>query len=168
VIFDLMIHDIDIVLGLADSKVIDVGAVGTRLFSDKVDLANARLTFESGCVANITASRVSQKVERSLRVFQPGGYLVCDFVTHHILTYTKTDDSGIASADAITRNVVEVPREDNLGNEIDEFLLCVRNRTQPTVDGRAGVEAVKIAEHVNDSIRRHWTIVQQHGVDDPT
>ena len=94
VIFDLMIHDIDIVLGLADSKVIDVGAVGTRLFSDKVDLANARLTFESGCVANITASRVSQKVERSLRVFQPGGYLVCDFVTHHILTYTKTDEPG--------------------------------------------------------------------------
>jgi predicted dehydrogenase len=168
VIFDLMIHDIDIILGLADSKISEVSAVGTRLFSDKVDLANARLTFESGCVANITASRVSQKIERSLRVFQPGGYLVCDFVTHRIMTYTKSGEPGTSSANVVERNVIEVQREDSLGNEIDEFLSCVRNRTRPTVDGRAGVDAVEIAEHVNDSIRRHWMIAQQHGIRGPT
>jgi predicted dehydrogenase len=164
VIFDLMIHDIDIILGLADSSVSHVSAVGTRLFSDKVDLANARLTFESGCVANITASRVSHKVERSLRVFQPSSYLVCDFVTQRIFTYALKGGSGTLDASAVDSAVIEVKREDSLGNEIDEFLSCVRDRRRPAVDGRLGVEAVKIAEQVNDSIRRHLDIVQQHGM----
>lgn len=164
VVFDLMIHDIDIILGLADSSVSDVSAVGTRLFSDKVDLANARLTFESGCVANITASRVSHKVERSLRVFQPGSYLVCDFVTHRVFTYALKGEFGALDASAVDSTVLEVKREDSLGNEIDEFLSCVRQRRRPTVNGRVGVEAVKIAEQVNDSIRRHLDIVQRHGM----
>jgi len=155
VIFDLMIHDIDIILGLAGSRVIDVSAVGTRLFNDRVDLANARLTFESGCVANITASRVSHKVERSLRVFQPRSYLVCDFVTHRIFTYTLNGEPGKVGLDSIASEVIEVPRADSLANEIDEFLTCVRMRTRPTVDGRAGLEAVRIAELVNDSIQSH-------------
>jgi predicted dehydrogenase len=168
VVFDLMIHDIDIIVGLAGSNVIDVSAVGTRLFSDKVDLANARLTFESGCVANITASRVSHKVERSLRVFQPGSYLVCDFVTHRIFSYTTKGEPGKAGVDAIASEVIEVPREDSLANEIDEFLSCVRNRTRPTVDGRAGVEAVRIAEQVNESIQRHLMNAHLRGTGSPT
>lgn len=168
VIFDLMIHDIDIIVGLAGSNVVDVSAVGTRLFSDKIDLANARLTFESGCVANITASRVSYKVERSLRVFQPNLYLLCDFVTHRIFTYTMNGESGKAGVDAIASEVVDVPREDSLANEIDEFLACVRNRTRPTVDGQAGFEAVRIAEQVNDSIHRHLTNAHQGGLSGPT
>ncbi len=161
VIFDLMIHDIDIIVGLADSNVIDVNAVGTRLFSDKVDLANARLTFESGCVANITASRVSHKVERSLRVFQPGSYLVCDFVTHRIFSYTAKSEPGKTGLGAVAGKVVDVPREDSLANEIDEFLSSVRNRTRPIVDGRAGVEAVRIAGQINDSIQRHLANVRR-------
>lgn len=164
VIFDLMIHDIDIIVGLAGSNVVDVSAVGTRLFSDKVDLANARLIFASGCVANITASRVSHKVERSLRVFQPGSYLVCDFVSHRIFTYTTKGEPGKKGLDAIASKVIEVPREDSLANEIEEFLSCVRNRTRPTVDGRAGVEAVRIAEQVNDSIQRHLMNANQSGL----
>jgi predicted dehydrogenase len=155
VIFDLMIHDIDIILGLAGSPVVDVSAVGTRLFSDKIDLANARLTFASGCVANITASRVSHKVERSLRVFQPSGYVVCDFVSHRIFTYSMKGERGKLSLDAIESEMIDVPREDSLANEIDAFLTCVRHRTRPTVDGRAGFEAVRIAEQVNDSIAAH-------------
>jgi len=167
VIFDLMIHDIDIILGLAGSSVTDVSAVGTRLFSDKVDLANARLTFESGCVANITASRVSHKIERSLRVFQPGSYLVCDFVTHRIFTYTLKGEPELLGLASIAGDGIEVPREDRLANEINEFLSCVRNRTRPTVDGRAGFEAVRIAEQVNDSIHRHMMNAYQHGTADP-
>lgn len=155
VIFDLMIHDIDIILGLAGSPVVGVSAVGTRLFSDKIDLANARLTFGSGCVANITASRVSHKVERSLRVFQPSGYVVCDFVSHRIFTYSMKGERGKLSLDAIESEMIDVPREDSLANEIDAFLTCVRHRTRPTVDGRAGFEAVRIAEQVNDSIAAH-------------
>ena len=163
VIFDLMIHDIDIILGLANSSVVDVSAVGTRLFNDKVDLANARLIFESGCVANITASRVSHKIERSLRVFQPGSYVVCDFVSHRIFTYTIDGEPGKVSLDDIASEMIEVPRSDSLASEIDEFLTCVRGRTRPTVDGRAGFEAVRIAEQVNDSIQRHLLNAYQHG-----
>lgn len=163
VIFDLMIHDIDIIVGLANSNVVDVSAVGTRLFNDKVDLANARLTFESGCVANITASRVSHKVERNLRVFQPGSYLVCDFVTHRIFTYTMDGEPGKVGLDAIASEMIEVPRTDSLASEIEEFLSCVRDRTRPTVDGRAGFEAVRIAELINDSIQRHLTNAYQRG-----
>lgn len=155
VIFDLMIHDIDIILGLARSPVTGVSAVGTRLFSDKVDLANARLTFASGSVANITASRVSHKVERNLRVFQPSGYLVCDFVSHRIFTYSMKGEPGKVGLDAIDSEIIEVPREDSLANEIDAFLTCVRDRTRPTVDGKAGFEAVRIAEQINDSIAAH-------------
>ena len=155
VIFDLMIHDIDIILGLAGSEVVDVSAVGTRLFSDKVDLANARLTFASGCVANITASRVSHKVERSLRVFQPASYVVCDFVTRRILTFRMSGEVGKSGMDAVVGEVTEAPREDSLANEIDAFLSCVRHRARPTVDGRAGLEAVTIAQKVNDSIQQH-------------
>jgi predicted dehydrogenase len=164
VIFELMIHDIDIIVGLAASDVIDVSAVGTRLFSDKIDLANARLVFASGCVANITASRVSHKHERSLRVFQPNNYIVCDFVTHRIFTHTIMVDRGQAAFGAIAKEEIDVPREDSLANEIDEFLSCVRNRTQPTVDGRAGYEAVRIAEKVSDSIQRHQINSRPRGI----
>jgi predicted dehydrogenase len=119
-------------------------------------------------VANITASRVSHKVERSLRVFQPGKYLVCDFVTHRIFVYTAKGDPGKNGLGAIASEVIEVPREDSLANEIDEFLSCVRNRTRPTVDGRAGVEAVRIAEQVNDSIQRHLTNAHRDATSAPT
>jgi predicted dehydrogenase len=168
VIFDLMIHDIDIIIGLAGSNVVDVTAVGTRLFSDRFDLANARLIFKSGCIANITASRVSHKVERSLRVFQPNNYLVCDFVTHRIFAYAMSGESRKTGLDAIVSEQTEVPREDSLANEIDAFLSSVRNRTRPTVDGRAGYEAVRIAELVNDSIYRHLTNANQSGAGGPT
>ncbi len=163
VIFDLMIHDIDMIVGLAGSRVTDVSAVGTRLFSEKVDLANARLTFETGCVANITASRVSHKVERSLRVFQPGAYLVCDFVTHRIFSYSMKGDIRKDGIDSIASEVTNVPREDSLGNEIEAFLTSVRHRTRPTVDGRAGLEAVKIAGQLNESIERHLANLYRQG-----
>lgn len=160
VIFDLMIHDIDMIVGLAKSKVVDVSAVGTKLFSDKVDLANARLTFESGCVANITASRVSHKVERSLRVFQPGTYMVCDFVSHRIFKYRVKGQPDRLSADVIDSETTNVPREDSLANEIDAFVTCVQDRTQPLVDGKTGLEAVKIAQMLTDSISAHLTNIQ--------
>lgn len=155
VIFDMMIHDIDMIIGLAKSKVVDVSAVGTQLFSGKLDLANARLIFESGCVANITASRVSHKVERSLRVFQPGSYMVCDFVAHRIFRYSLKGDVSQISAKDIAIEVLDIPREDSLANEIAEFLTCVRQRKKPTVDGQAGLEAVKIAAELNASVRKY-------------
>ena len=165
VIFDMMIHDIDMIIGLAKSKVVDVSAVGTQLFSSKLDLANARLIFESGCVANITASRVSHKVERSLRVFQPGSYMVCDFVAHRIFKYSLKGGESQISADSIASEVFDIPREDSLSNEIQEFLTCVRQRKTPTVDGQVGLEAVKIAAELNASVHKYLDRIKRSVID---
>jgi predicted dehydrogenase len=155
VVFDLMIHDIDIILGLVQSPVTTVLAVGTPVFSDRVDIASARLGFASGCVATVTASRVSHKTQRSLRVFQEGGYLVCDFGESRIFKYTSQAKPGPEMIGAISANQIDVPREDSLANEIDEFLSCILEGRSPTVDGRVGLDAMRIAEKINQNIKWH-------------
>ena len=155
VIFDLMIHDIDIIMGLVGSSIVSVSAAGTPLFSSSVDLASARVSFASGCIANVTASRVSHKTERSMRVFQPNGYHVCDFVKSRIFSYSVRGDMAKTGAAAIARQNLIVPKEDSLANEIDEFLECVRNGRGPAVDAQAGCEAVRVASMIHDSIREH-------------
>jgi len=155
VVFDLMIHDIDMILGLVDSKVESVEAVGTPLFSDKADVANARIMFASGCVANVTASRVSYKMERVLRVFQPQSYLVCNFIENQIFGYKMTGDLATEGAAAISQETLTLEKSDSLANEIDEFLDCIAKSRPPKVDVRAGREAVRVASMINDSIAQH-------------
>jgi predicted dehydrogenase len=152
VIFDLMIHDIDIIVGLVNSPVVAVHAVGTPVFSRNVDLANARISFASGCVANVTASRVSHKTERSLRVFQASGYHVCDFVKSRVFSFAKLGNVLKDGAAAIAPTVLDIPPEDNLANEIDAFLDSILSGRQPLVDARAGYEAIRIAGMINASI----------------
>ncbi len=155
VVFDLMIHDIDIILGLVQSPVTTVHAVGTPVFSEKVDLASARIAFASGCVATVTASRVSHKTHRSLRIFQGGGYLVCDFGESRIFTYGLQGNPATDGPDVITSSQFDVPREDSLANEIDEFLHCILDGRQPTVDGRVALDAMRVAAKINRNISRH-------------
>ena len=162
VVFDLMIHDIDLIQGLVRSPAKMVHAVGTSVISDKIDLANARIAFASGCVANITASRVSHKTERSLRIFQPGSYLVCDFGKSRIFSHTAeaADESDAAEAPAsIAASTLDVPKGDSLANEIDEFLQCVMSKRKPTVDGHAGQDAIEIASRIKQSIEEHQRLV---------
>ena len=155
VVFDLMIHDIDMILGLVSSEVIQVDAVGTPLFSNKADVANARIVFKSGCVANVTASRVSYKVERTLRVFQPKSYLVCNFIENQIFQYTAKGDIAVDGMAAIASDILTLPKEDSLANEIEEFLQSILKGRRPAVDVRAGREAVRVASLIIDSIRQH-------------
>lgn len=155
VVLDLMIHDIDIIRGLVGSPVVTVDAVGASVFSGKPDLANARITFEFGCVANITASRVSHKTERSMRIFQSSGYLVCDFNSSRIFSYSVNGAAGPQEPAAVAASTLDVPKEDSLANEIDEFLQCIRNGKQPAVNGRDGQEAIEIASRITSSIRQH-------------
>ncbi|RIA45434.1 Gfo/Idh/MocA family protein [Dichotomicrobium thermohalophilum] len=155
VILDLMIHDIDIVMGLVGSPVTQVEAVGTPVLSGTTDLANARLVFESGCVANITASRVSYKTERRVRVFQPNQYVICDMAEGRIFQYQLRGNPAVEGPAAIASDSVEIPKEDSLANEISEFLDCVATGRRPTVDGRAGCEAVRVAGMINASIGAH-------------
>jgi predicted dehydrogenase len=161
VVLDLMIHDIDLIRGLAGSPVATVHAVGASVFSGKPDLANARITFESGCVANITASRVSHKTERSLRIFQPSGYLVCDFGSSRIFSYAVDGTTVAQKPTAVIARTLDVPKEDSLANEIDEFLQCIRNGKQPAVNGRDGQEAIEIASRINLSIRQHHQLIDE-------
>jgi predicted dehydrogenase len=150
-----MIHDIDMIVGLVGSPAAHVDAVGTPVLGTTVDLANARITFESGCVANVTASRVSYKTERRMRVFARNHYLNCDLGEGRIYGYRLRGDpikDGIA---AIATESYEIEKQDSLANEIDAFLDCVIAGKKPLVDGWAGCEALRVARLINESIADH-------------
>lgn len=160
VILDLMIHDIDMIIGLVNSRVDSVDAVGTPVLGSKVDIANARITFESGCVANVTASRVSYKTERRMRVFARNHYLNCDLGEGRIFGYRLRGDPMTEGLAAISTETYEIPKQDSLANEIDAFLDCIATGSKPLVDGHAGAEALRVASMINDSIEEHLRKVQ--------
>jgi predicted dehydrogenase len=155
VVLDLMIHDIDIIQGLIGLPVTAVHAVGTQVINPTADLANARITFGSVCVATVTASRISYKSERRIRIFQPNRYIVGDFGNHRVDSYTVSGDPKTEGLAAIKFDSVEVPREDSLANEIAEFLACVTSGCRPRVNGWDGCEALQVAKMVTDSMDEH-------------
>jgi predicted dehydrogenase len=160
VILDLMIHDIDMIIGLVDSPVAQVDAVGTPVLGKRIDLANARITFESGCIANVTASRVSYKTERRMRVFARNQYLSCDLGEGRISGYRLRGDPMTEGLAAIATETYEIEKQDSLGNEIDAFLDCVITGQKPLVDGQAGCEALRVATMINYSIEQHLKTLQ--------
>ncbi|MGA9603570.1 MAG: Gfo/Idh/MocA family oxidoreductase, partial [Methyloceanibacter sp.] len=160
VILDLMIHDIDMIMGLVPSRVTTVDAVGTPVLGRSIDLANARITFESGCVANVTASRVSYKTERRMRVFARHQYFNCDLGEGKIFGYRLRGDPMTQGLAAIGTETHEIQKEDSLANEIDSFLDCIATGKKPLVDGRAGSEALRVASMINESIEEHLRIVR--------
>ena len=160
VILDLMIHDIDMIIGLADSPVSQVDAVGTPVLGKRIDLANARITFESGCIANVTASRVSYKTERRMRIFARNQYLSCDLGEGRISGYRLRGDPMTDGLAAIATETYEIEKQDSLANEIDAFLDCIATGRKPLVDGRAGCEALRVASMINESIEGHLKRVQ--------
>jgi predicted dehydrogenase len=164
VILDLMIHDIDMIIGLVGSPVAQVDAVGAPVLGKRVDLANARITFESGCVANVTASRVSYKTERRMRVFARNRYLNCDLGEGRIYGYRLRGDPTTEGVAAIASETYEIEKQDSLANEIDAFLDCVTTGSKPLVDGWAGCEALRVASMINDSIEEHLRKVQRDPV----
>jgi predicted dehydrogenase len=160
VILDLMIHDLDMIIGLVGSPVSKVDAVGTPVLGAKIDIANARINFESGCVANVTASRVSYKTERRLRIFAQNHYLNCDLGERKIFGYRLKGDPMTEGLRAIATETHDIPQEDSLGNEIDSFLDCIEKGSKPFVDGHAGAEALRVAMMINESIDAQLKKVQ--------
>lgn len=160
VILDLMIHDIDMITGLVDSPVSKVDAVGTPVLGRRIDVANARITFDSGCIANVTASRVSYKTERKMRVFGRNHYLSCDLGEGRIAGYRLRGDPAVMGLAAIESENYQIEKQDSLANEIDAFLDCVASGAKPLVDGRAGCEALRVASMINESIAEHLEKVQ--------
>ncbi|MDT8325406.1 MAG: gfo/Idh/MocA family oxidoreductase, partial [Bacteroidota bacterium] len=163
VVLDLMIHDIDIILSLVKSEVQSIDASGIAVVSESADIANARITFTNGCVANITASRISQNRMRKMRLFQKNAYLSIDFGQGlaEVFRLVDADDDSVAPTymlgmidqGSVKRNIVyeqpPVPKDHNpLKYELQLFVDAVRNGTQPIVDGLAAQQALEVAEEI--------------------
>ena len=153
VILDLMVHDLDIILHFVRSEVSTVDAVGVSVLSDKVDIANARLTFASGCVANITASRVTGKVMQKIRFFGIEGYHAVDFNKRELVSLSRRHGAG--GQIEITENPVCIQAVDPLEEEIRSFVRAVEDRTPPPVPGRDGRDALELALRINEAIVRN-------------
>jgi predicted dehydrogenase len=146
VVLDLMIHDIDIILTLVKSPLTSVSAVGVPVVSERVDIANARLEFASGCVANITASRVSGERLRKIRVFQRDTYFVLDYASQELSLFRQV--GGESGATRLTRIEVPVARVEPLRQELTDFADSIRTRRAPLVTGAAGRDAVRVANAI--------------------
>ncbi|MGA2023005.1 MAG: Gfo/Idh/MocA family oxidoreductase [Candidatus Sulfotelmatobacter sp.] len=159
VVLDLMIHDLDIVLSFVDSPVKEVRAVGLPILSGKVDIANVRLEFESGCVANFTASRVSTERVRKLRFFQPRQYVSVDYGRQEVLVFTVGQDGSGASTPSVNPQIgvgkPAVTSEEPLHAELRSFLHAVRERSAPVVPISDGRRALALALEIVAAIREH-------------
>jgi predicted dehydrogenase len=162
VVLDLMIHDLDLILPLVDSPVTDLRASGVSVLTDGIDIANARIEFANGCVANLTASRTSTASLRRLRVFQHHEYISIDFGDRRIGITRKRDGSITESAPdqpPIDTETFQQPPGDALMTEIQAFVDAVRNGTKPVVSGREGRDALAIALEIDRMIAARQKIL---------
>jgi predicted dehydrogenase len=152
VVLDLMIHDIDLVQSLAASEIVSIDAIGTPVFSGEIDIANARIRFANGCVANTTASRVSMKTERKLRIFEDAAYISLD-LQQKILTLIRKRD-GVPQPGQLPVSIEESNLEqgDALMSEIESFLDCIRNNKRPIVSGEDGLRALETAIRITEQV----------------
>ena len=150
VIFDVMIHDLDVLLDVAGDEVTSVEAVGVPVLTPKVDIANARLKFASGCTANITASRISRDRVRKARFFEPDLYVSVDYAAFEAEVWRLVPRDG--ARPSIEGGPVDVTRDEPLRAELADFVEAVRTRRAPRVDGAAGRRALALASRVAEAI----------------
>ena len=172
VILDLMIHDLDLILSLVKSEVKRIEAAGVSVISDSEDIANARLTFANGCVANITSSRISARPLRKMRLFQQNSYISLDFFERSVEIYRLVDTDSVSEAEKEKETVVgnlpsgevgktivyqkpEIKKEDMLNSELRSFLDAVKNRTLPKVSGEDGKRALEVALEIVSKAKEH-------------
>ena len=164
VVLDLMIHDIDLIMALVQAPLISVDAVGAAVVSEREDIVSARLGFASGCAANLTASRVSLKTERSMRIFQPDAYLVADLAQRKVTSRRKGEGEMFPGIPNIETEEFSFEEADALAHEIAAFIECVRRRETPSVTGEAGRDAVQAALMITDSLQAHRRLLEQSGI----
>ena len=152
VVLDLMIHDIDIVRSIVGQPIVSIDAVGTPVFSGAVDIANARLRFEGGCVANVTASRVSLKTERKLRVFRDDAYVSIDLQQRILTTIVKRATPPAAGELPVTIEEQSFEQADALRAEIRSFLDCIVSGQAPVVSGEDGLRALETAIRITEML----------------
>ncbi|MDD5643996.1 MAG: Gfo/Idh/MocA family oxidoreductase [bacterium] len=151
VVLDLMIHDIDIILNMVNSPVDNVEAVGVGVIHKTADIANARMRFGNGCIANLTTSRVSPRNLRKIRIFQPNTYISLDYEKQHGVLYQK-------KMFRIAKKEIPFERVEPLKTELESFISCVRHRINPVVSGEHGAKALEVAVRIADQIEKG-----QHG-----
>lgn len=156
VVYDVMIHDLDILLALVDAPIVDLKAVGIPVITDKVDIAHARVEFETGTVANVTASRVSTERVRKMRFFQAHEYVSLDFTRQDVLRIRVQP----GPQPEIGFDKLPASAEEPLKAELASFAECVRTRKAPVVDGAAGRRALELADKVMTGILEHGKRVQ--------
>jgi len=153
VILDLMIHDIDIILNLIDSPVKHISASGLSVLSDSIDIANARIEFENECVANVTASRISQKHEQKLRIFQKDMYISADLLKKILSINRKGKTDNEAGFKNITHEERSYGDNDALNLEIQDFIAAIKNGRRPKVNGEDGKRALETAIEITSQIK---------------
>jgi predicted dehydrogenase len=166
VVLDLMIHDIDIVQTIVGAPIATIDAVGTPVFSDEIDICNARIRFTNGCVVNATASRVSFKTERKMRVFDPdaGVYLSLDLQQKIMTLIRKRSPGDVSGPLPVSIEEQSLEQGDALKSEIESFLDCIRTGRPPVVSGEAGLmaleTAMRITEQVNESLAERTPVAR--------
>jgi len=154
VVLDLMIHDIDIVQTIVGSPITTIDAVGTPVFSEEIDICNARIRFANGCVANATASRVSLKTERKMRVFEDDAYLSLDLQQKILTVIRKRSPADAPGPLPVTIEEQSLEPGDALKAEIESFLNCVRTDKAPVVSGEAGLMALQTATRITELVHQ--------------
>ena len=149
VIYDLMIHDIDITTSLVPSKIKKISSFGKSIITNKIDIANARLEFFNGTIANLTASRISQKSERKIRIFEKDKYLSLDFLQPKLKIVEKVKKKSSKLFKTLEYNY---KKTDALNDEIIDFIKSINNMTKPVVDGTQGMEALKLATLISKKL----------------
>jgi len=147
VVLDLMIHDIDIILGLTKSKVKNIDALGMKILTDHEDIANARIRFQNGTVCDLTASRVTSDSLRKIRIFQDDCYISIDYMAQEALIYKKINNQ-------IVSEKIDIQKEAPLQKELASFIDCVANNKKPTVSGKEAREALKVALDILKKIHK--------------
>jgi predicted dehydrogenase len=148
VVFDVMIHDLDVVLSLVPAEVDSIEAVGIPVLTGHVDIANVRLRFRNGCIANLTASRISRDRVRKIRFFQPAAYLSIDYAAQKVEAWRLTQ--GVGTMPAIEGGEVPVPSDEPLKRELEDFVAAIRERREPLVTGSQGRRALALAQQIAD------------------
>lgn len=146
VVLDLMIHDIDIILGLVKNKIKDIEAIGAPVLSGYEDIANVRLKFNNNAICNVTASRITNKIMRKIRIFQKDAYISLDYFKPSCLIYRMVNKK-------ITCQRVRIKKEEPLKLELESFINCIRTKEKPLVSGLEGREALAIALKIQDQIK---------------
>jgi predicted dehydrogenase len=150
VVLDLMVHDLDVIMSVAPSEVASLEAIGVAILTDRVDLANARIRFTSGLIANLVTSRVSARRERKIRFFQPDAYISVDYESRGIQIYRKTPPAAGAQFPTISAEQIEFGEGDPLADEVNAFVIAVRTRATPAVSADDGLRVMELTERIKE------------------